>query len=132
MKNGDTMKAAAEAEGISTERLRRYVKENVTAKRRGRMWKIIDRRPVEMAICSRAKFRWIMVRQYRASVIGHYWVAVNRFLHTNEPSHLTPFVGNGVRDVSGKYHPFETGPNTLRRLDSANELSFLEIYKNVS
>lgn len=64
--------------------------------------------------------------------IGHFWVAINRFLRTNEPSHLAPFVGKRVRDIAGKLYEFETGPNTLRRLDSANELSLLEIYKNVN
>ena len=132
MKAGETQKAAAKNEKISTERLRRYLKENVEASREGRRWKIIDRRPVEMAICSRAKFRWVTVSYDQASLIGHYWVAVNRFLDTNEPTHLAPFVGKGVRDVVGKYHPFETGPNNLRRLDSADELSFLDVYKNVT
>ena len=42
---------------------------------------------------------------------------------------LKPFVGDGVRDVSGAFHPFETGPNNLYRLDSTGELSVPEIYK---
>jgi hypothetical protein len=129
--DGLSMKAAAKTEKISTERLRRYVKENVEATQEGRRWKIVDRRSVEMAICSRAKLRWVTVSHDQASTIGHYWVAVNRFLRSNESSHLTPFIGKGVRDAAGKYHPFETGPNNFRRLDSADELSFLEIYKHV-
>jgi hypothetical protein len=131
VKAGDSLKSAAKAEGISTERLRRYVQENVEAKLEGRRWNIVDRRSVEMAICSQAKFRWVKVSADQASTIGHYWVAVNRFLRTNDPSHLVPFEGQGVRDVAGRLWPFETRPNVLRRLDSADELSFLEIYKNV-
>jgi hypothetical protein len=132
MKQGASMKAAAKAEKVSTERLRRYIKENVQATREGRRWKVIDRRGVEIAFCSEGTFRWIKVSTDKASEIGHYWVAVNRFLRTNDPSHLAPYEGKGVRDVTGKLWPFETRPNVLRRLDSAGELSFLEIYKNVA
>jgi hypothetical protein len=84
-----------------------------------------------MAMCSQGKFLWVRVSADKASAIGHYWVAVNRFLRTNDPSHLAPFEGKGIRDIAGKLWPFETRPNVLRRLDSADELSFLEIYKNV-
>ncbi len=132
MKNGETLKSAAKAEGISRERLRRYIAQNVEASRKGRRWQIVDHRPLELAICSRAKFRWVTVSYDQASFIGYYWNAVNRFLGSNDRSHLTPFVGKGVRDVSRKYFPLEVRPNTLRRLDSAGELHFLEIYKNVA
>jgi hypothetical protein len=64
-----------------------------------------------------------------ASKAGEYLSAVGRFLPTGNASQLTPFVGDGVRDVSGAFHQFETGPNTLYRLDSTGELSVPEIYK---
>lgn len=132
VKRGESMKAAAKAERISPERLRRYVRDNVRATRHGRKWQIVDRRGVEMALCSLGKFRWVRVSTEKTSAIGHFWVGVDRFLRTNDTSHLAPFQGVGIRDVSGKLWPFETRPNVLRRLDSAGELSFLEIYKNVA
>lgn len=42
---------------------------------------------------------------------------------------LRPFVGQGVRDVNGVFHPYETNENTLYRLDQTGELSVPEIYK---
>jgi hypothetical protein len=130
MKEGMSLKKAAKSERISPETLRRYLNENVDAKWQGRRWSIVDQRPVPIAMCSDGKFRWITVSNDQTSIIGQYWVAVNRFLATNDPSHLAPFDGKGVRDQSGRWVPFETRPNVLRRLDSAGELSFLDIYKN--
>jgi hypothetical protein len=132
MKAGETLTSAAKSERISRERLRSYLVENVDARRVGRGWKIIDHRAVEIAICSRAKFRWVKISNDQSSIVGHYWNAVNRFLGSNDPTHLTPFIGKGVRDGSGKYYSFEVRPNTLRRLDSSGELHFLEIYRNVT
>jgi hypothetical protein len=127
VKQGESMRAVAKAEKISNEKFRRFIKEHVEAKREGKQWKIIDHRFVRMAVCSRAQLRWVDFSADQSSAVGHYWIGVNRFLRTNEPSHLQPFKGKGIRDIAGKYFPFETRPNVLRRLDSAGELSFLEI-----
>jgi|HubBroStandDraft_6_1064221.scaffolds.fasta_scaffold1316961_2 hypothetical protein len=56
-------------------------------------------------------------------------VAINKFLETNDPAHLEPFVGLGLRDTRKRFWPFETRPNVLRKLDSAGELSFVELYR---
>jgi hypothetical protein len=64
-----------------------------------------------------------------ASDIGRRWVAINKFLETNDPSHLEPFVGLGLRDTHKRFWPFETRPNILRKLDSSGELSFVELYR---
>jgi hypothetical protein len=132
MKAGATQKAAAKSAGVSVEKLRRYMKENTSAKRQGRTWTIIDRRPVMMVIASQGQIRWIGVRKKAASKIGHYWNEVNKFLETNDVSHLKPFENRGVRDANRKYHPWETSPNTLRKLDSIGELSFIDIYRNTA
>ena len=39
-------------------------------------------------------------------------------METNDPSHLEPFVGLGLRDTRKRFWPFETRPNVLRKLDS--------------
>ncbi len=132
MKAGKTQKAAAKSAAVSVEKLRRYLKENTSTKRKGRNWIIIDRRPVMMVIASRGEIRWIAVRKKAASEIGHYWNAVNKFLDTNKAFHLTPFQGKDVRDAEGKYHPWETDPNILRKLDSVGELHFVDIYSQTA
>jgi hypothetical protein len=126
MRAGKSQRAAARAQHISQERLHRYVKETNSVRRIGRRW-VFD---TAMAICSRKKVRWIVVAPAEASVIGRYWHAVQRFLDDNNATHLAAYVGRGVRDVKGKFWPFETGENNLRLLDSIGEFSFVEIYRN--
>jgi len=134
MKTGKTQKAAAKSAGVSVKRLRRYVKENTTIKRKGRKLIIIDRRPVMMLILSSEKQNpyWIAARRKAASEIGHFWNTINKFLETNKVSHLKPLKGRGVYDVNRKFHPWETRPNFLRKLDSIGELSFVDIYRNTT
>jgi len=132
MKKGVSQKAAAKSAGLSTERLRRYQKQNTTSSRVGRRWTIIDRRPVTVVMATRGKMRVVTVSHDASSDIGKHWNAVNLFLETNDPSQLAPFKGLGLRDVDGKFHPFETRPNVLRRLDSAGELSFIDIYRQTA
>lgn len=132
MKAGMTQKAAAKSAHVSIGRLRRYLRTNTSAKRKGGKWIIVDRRPAIMVIASEGDLRWITVRKRAASKIGHYWNAVNKFLDTNKVSHLEPFKDGGVYDIDRKFHPWETRPNVLRRLDSVGELSFVDIYRNTA
>ena len=132
MKSGASQKAAAKASGVSVERLRRFQKENTETRREAGRWIILDRRPVSMLMATRGKVRPVSVPYIATGDIGRHWVQVNKFLETNDPSHLATFVGTGLRDIDGKFHPFETGPNTLRKLDSVGELNFLEIYADVA
>jgi hypothetical protein len=132
VKAGESIKEAAKKENVPRERLRLYIAEHVEAHRKGRRWEILDNRPVEMAMCSRGKLIWVNIFRDQTSPIGEYWNGLNRFLRSNDPSHLEPFKGKGVRDIAGKYYSFEVRPNTLRRLASAGELNFLAIYKDVA
>jgi hypothetical protein len=128
MKRGETQKAAAAAEGVSVEKLRLYRTLNTTSVRRGKAWTIFDLRPMSYWIASKGEMKAVVVARDDASDVGGYWAAVEKFLSTNDASHLAPWVGRGVRDVNGRFHQFETWPNTLRRLDSMGDLHFLEIY----
>jgi hypothetical protein len=110
MKRGASLKDAARANHISQERLRRYLRESTHATRVGKVWKIVDLRRFHLPAYSRGQI-------------------VEVWLSAGDASQLKPFVGNGVRDVTRAVHPFETGPNTLYRLDSTGELSVPEIYK---
>jgi hypothetical protein len=83
-------------------------------------------------MATRGKMRTITVSHDAASDISRHWTAINRFLDTNSPTHLAAFVGKGLRDSKGVFHPFETRPNVLRKLDSAGELSFIDIYRQTA
>lgn len=132
MKAGKTQKVAAKSAGVSVKTLRRYLKENTTVKRKGRKVIIIDRRPVMMLILSldNPNPYWVPVHKKAASKISHHWNAINRFIKTNKVSHLKPYKDRGVFDANRKYHPWETRPNILRKLDSIGELSFVDIYRD--
>jgi hypothetical protein len=129
MKHGATLKEAARAHRVSQERLRRYLHENTQANYRGRKWSIIDTRRFHLPIYSRGRIVQPWLSAEEASKAGRYLAAVGRFLPTGNAAHLDPFRGQGVKDLSGVYHPFETRENTLYRLDTAGELSIPEIYK---
>ena len=78
-------------------------------------------------MATRGKLRDVTVPRDTAGDIGRHWVAINKFLETNDLSHLGPFVGLELRDSQGRFHPFEGRPNVLRKLDSVGELSFVDI-----
>jgi hypothetical protein len=129
MKKGVAQKEAAKQAGVSAQTLRRFQKANTTSQREGRRWVILDTRPVSVVMATRGKVRPVTVPHDASSDISRHWTAINKFLETNDPSHLGPFVGKGLRDASGAFHPFETRPNVLRKLDSVGELSFVDIYR---
>jgi hypothetical protein len=132
MKTGLSQKEAAKQAGVSAETLRRFQKANTTSQRIGRRWVIVDTRPVSVVMATRGKMRTVTVSHDAASDISHHWIAINLFLETNNPSYLALFVGKGLRDTSGAFHPFETRPNILRKLDSVGELSFIDIYRQTA
>ncbi len=129
MKDGLSQREAARQVGVSPERLRRFQKLNTTSRKEGRRWIISDTRPVSVVMATRGKMRDVTVPHDVSSDISRHWIAINLFLETNDPSHLAAFVGKGLRDSDGAFHPFETRPNVLRKLDSVGELSFVDIYR---
>jgi hypothetical protein len=132
MKKGVSQKEAARQAGVSAETLRRFQKANTTSQRKGRRWVISDTRPVSVVMATRGKMRTVTASHDATSDISRHWIAINLFLDTNDPSHLAAFVGKGLRDTSGAFHPFETRPNVLIKLDSAGELSFVDIYRQTA
>jgi hypothetical protein len=129
MKQGVSQKEAAKQAGVSPENLRRFQQLNTTSQRKGRRWIISDPRPVPVVMATRGKMRTVTVSHDATSDISRHWTAINLFLETNNPTHLAAFVGKGLRDTSGTFHPFETRANVLRKLDSIGELSFVDIYR---
>jgi hypothetical protein len=132
MKKGVSQKEAAKQAGVSAETLRRFQKANTTSRRKGRRWVISDTRPVSVVMATRGKMRTVTVSHDASSEISRHWIAINLFLETNNPSHLAAYVGKGLQDTSGAFHPFETRPNVLRKLDSVGELSFIDIYRQTA
>ena len=129
MKQGVSQRGAAKQVGVSPETLRRFQRLNTTSVNVGRRWIISDTRPVTVVMATRGKMRDVTVTHDASSDISRHWIAINLFLETNDASHLAAFVGKGLRDSAGGFHPFETRPNVLRKLDSVGELSFVDIYR---
>jgi hypothetical protein len=132
MKKGVSQKEAAKQVGVSAETLRRFQKANTTSQREGHRWLISDTRLVSVVMATRGKMRSVTVSHDASSDISRHWTAINHFLETNDPSHLAAYVGKGLRDSAGAFHPFETRPNVLRKLDSVGELSFVDIYRQTA
>jgi len=121
---------AAKAAKVSPERLRKYAIERGLIEKSGRRWQTRPDLPRRMLIFSAGKSLAITVGDFAsASSVGRYMAAVRRFLETNNRSVLTPFVGQSVRDVASKEHPFETRPNVLYRLSAGGEHTFEQIYR---
>ena len=121
---------AAKGVGISVERFRRFLRSNSLAERNGKQWRITDNRPRRMTVISQGEAHEIILRDAeQASLNGEHLNAVKAFINSNDPELLDPFDGRSVIDAKGKAHPLETGPNVLRRLASAGESVFHEIYR---
>ncbi|MGA7330004.1 MAG: hypothetical protein WBX25_37350 [Rhodomicrobium sp.] len=129
MRKGASLKDAAASEGISQEKLRRYLKENTQASYKGRRWQIVDDRARQFPFYSDERLVTAWLKSSELSDAGKFMHAVKTFLAFGNEKVLKPFEGQGVRDIKGKFYPFETDPNVLYELDNAGELSFPEIYK---
>lgn len=132
MKVGFSLRDTAKTFGIPEQRLRRYIKENAGAVRVGRRWVFDDQRPRQFPIYSDGELKTVTLIPYEASRAALYMHAVRQFLPSGDASILAPYEGEGVTDVNGRFHPFETDPNRLYELDSAGELSFPEFYRIVN
>jgi hypothetical protein len=123
---------AAKAAGVSTERFRRFLRDNKLATRKGRHWRITDNRERQVVVISEGRQLPITVGGFkRASLVMSHRAAVRAFLDTNEASHLKPFEGDAVTDTAGHVHPLETRPNVLYRLAAAGNEGFEQIYRLV-
>ena len=65
----------------------------------------------------------------QASEAGKYLQAVKEFLRTGDNGFLSPFAGKGVRDINGRFYPFELDENTLYELDHRDEAVIPELYR---
>ncbi len=128
---GHQGRAAKEA-GVSPERLRRFLRENLLAARRGRLWEFSDNRPRLMTVISGGEANQLTLRGFdQASLNGRHLAAVRQFIGANDIELLLPFEGRAVIDAKGNTHPLETDPNELHRIAAQGEEVFHEIYRLV-
>ena len=121
---------AAKASGVSVERFRKFIRETDLAKRQGRTWIIEDQRKRHiMAITTRGARNLTVAGFDDASLIGQHYVAVGKFLNSNDASLLLPFRGLSVRDVSRRTYFLETQPNALYRLAAQGNETFEMVYR---
>ncbi len=131
MRRGQSQAAAAKAEGVSVESLRRHRLLHTTSQRQGKSWTIFDTRPQPYWVATDGKLTSVMLANDDGHEVSAHWRAVDNFLRTNDADYLDAFEGEGVRDLKGRFHQFETRPNVLRKLEAIGELSFIEIYADV-
>jgi hypothetical protein len=125
-----SLRDAAARYGIGQERLRAYLKENTEAERAAGRWIIVDRRVRErFPVYSNGAVVFPLMNYEQTSEAGRYMQAVKQFLRTGEVAFLRPYAGKGVRDVNGKFYPFELDENTLYELDHRDEAVIPEQYR---
>ncbi len=131
MQGGQSMTKAARSARISPQRLAWILASEGRGAKQGRRWVLGDRRPRRIpTITLEAQTKAITVPGFdEASKAGHYHNAIRRFLNTQDLNHLEPYKGDGLTDVKGKFHPFETDPNVLIRHALKDEPAFHEIYR---
>jgi hypothetical protein len=132
MKAGAPLRTAAKGAGLSEQHLRRYVKENAGAVRVSNRWVINDQRARRFPVYSEAQLKTLTLAPDEASRAGLFMHAARQFLPSGDVSVLAPYIGRGVTDISGRFHPFEVDPNRLYELDAAGELNFPEFYRIIS
>jgi len=132
LRSTNNQRKAAKTAGVSTERFRRFLRDNKLAKRKGGRWQITDQRKREVRIISAGQEQLITVRGFNASsrAMSHR-EAVREFLNTNDASKLKPFEGQSVTDTSGRAHEFETRPNVLYQLAAVGSEGFEQVYRLV-
>jgi hypothetical protein len=132
IRDGKSLTAAAKEIHVSPERLRRYLRGQAIAERRGRRWVALpDTRSRRVLMYSNGRARTVTVDLEESRYVGAYMSAVSRFLRTNDAAHLTWFRGQGVTDIRGALHLFETDPNTLYRLAHTGDETFEQVYRIV-
>lgn len=134
IREGESLTRAAKSLHIAPERLRAYLVRTGVARKERARWTIgPDARRREMLIYTRGRELVVILPDYSsAQLAGRYMAAVGSFLDSNDPNSLAEFVGQGVSDVDGQFHPFETRENVLYRLTETQTESFQDVYKIVA
>ncbi len=109
--------------------LSRLLEQTGVAEKRGRKWVVRDDVPRQMLLYSNGDAIVVTVPDLRsAKIVGAFMSHVGEFLNSNEPAFLTLFEGQGIADVEGVWHPFETDPEALYRLAHTGSETFEQVY----
>jgi hypothetical protein len=130
LRSGKTLTEAAREIRVSPDRLRNQAQARKAIKLQGRKWIVRNDLPRQMLVYSQGEAYPIILGTMRqASKVGSHMAAVKRFLRSNDPAHLAPFVKKSVTDIKNKKHVFETNPNTLYRLSTSGGDTFEQVYR---
>jgi len=127
-----SLREAARLTGQTEQHLRRYIKENAGAKRVGNRWVFEDQRPRQFPVYSEAQLKHPWLTPYEASRASLFMHAVRQFLPSGDASIVASYQGQGVTDIYGRFHYFETDLNRLYELDASGELNFPEFYRIIN
>jgi hypothetical protein len=132
LRSGKSLREAASEIRVSPERLRNQAKELGAIRRKGRRWVVKQKLPRIMLVYSDGEPHALTIGTFRyASKIGRYMAAVRKFMQTNNPEHLKPFIGKSIKDINDTEYIFETTPNALYRLAASGTESFEQVYRIV-
>ena len=99
LKIGNLTRAAKQA-GVSSERLRRFVRENSYAERAGRGWRVTDSRLPQMRTLSEGQQKLLVLRDRdQASINGTFMNAAKKFTRSNKYDVIRPFIGKSIMDM---------------------------------
>jgi hypothetical protein len=130
LRSGKTLAEAAKEIRVSPERLRNQAKAHGAIRKKGNRWIVKNNLPRQMLIYSDGQALSITIEKFHyASKLGRYMAGVKRFLRSNDPAHLNPFIGQSVKDSSDKTYTFETNPNALYRIAASGSETFEQIYQ---
>lgn len=133
MRDGESLRSAAKAARVSERALRRFLTLRNMASRKGRVWRIHDPRVRRVPIISQGALKRIFVQGYPPTAkAGRAFGLQGRFLVDQDEALLAPLIRDGLTDIKGVFHPFETNPNALYRLAQAEEPYFPEIYQIIN
>lgn len=124
-----SLKKAALEIGVRPETVKRWAG-SALEKRNGRFSaKKSDQLLRVLKVPSADGTREIAVRgSKRASLLGEYWAALQRYLETGDASRLAEFRGKSVKAADGTEIPLLTDRAELNRMGSAGVLSFESLY----
>ena len=127
---GESLTATARALRISRERLRRSIAQHGDYIREGKRYTFKPSVENDFPLYSDRQSVRVRVDDESASQLGAYMAAVGKFLGSGNVELLEPYIGQGVTDARGKFHPFETDPEALYELRAQGRPQFHQIYRN--
>lgn len=127
---GLSLKQASKQLGVSAPTVRHLARPAFRKRSNGRfVAKSVDRLLRRLVLPAEKGLREIFVNDSReASVVGHFWSAVERYRSTGDAAELQKFRKKRIRDVNGKRIPLLTDLNELDRQASAGQLGFESLY----